>query len=79
MLIEFQVLIRIAKGGEITFKLPFLYHYGGAAVIGMEAERPGTAQCLVKEEVHMAFLIIYQSEWRHAAWLQSEILHHSLW
>lgn len=76
MLIQLQVLVGIAKCSEITFELPFLYHHGGAAVIGVEAERMGVLQCLIEEEVYVALLVVDESKGRHAAWLQPEILHH---
>lgn len=76
MLIEFQVLVGIAKCGEVAFELSFLYHHGGTAVIGVEAECISVLQCFIEEEVYVAFLVVDESEGRHAAWLQPEILHH---
>ena len=33
-------------------------------------------QILVKKQMHVVFRVVYQSERRHAAWFQSQILHH---
>ena len=78
-LIEFYKLPTVAHRLEVAEELLARDYHRTAAVVGMERETIRFFEVFVEEEVYMALLVVNQPEWRHRAWLQTEVALHTLW
>ena len=76
--VQLYVFVRIAYAFEIAVEGFVGDDYCACAIVGMEREGWSIAKSLIEKEMDMMVGIVDESEGRYAAWLQAQVLLHTL-